>query len=67
MRRRIKVKSVKISAHPSLYEAMEELGRKFKDKNGMGLSQVESTKIIAEHIRKINIPDIFNLRGRKCF
>jgi hypothetical protein len=63
-----RAKSVHISAHPSLYQAMEELGRKFKEKNGIGLSQTEATKIIAQNFRIPKIPDLFklDLKRKKC-
>jgi len=52
MRRVGSIKPVHIKVHPSLYQMMEELGREFKKKNGIGLSQIESTKMIADRFSK---------------
>jgi hypothetical protein len=67
MRRIVKIKPVHVKAHKSLYDIMEELNKQFKSKNGIGLSQVESTRIIAKNFRMPKIPDLLNIkRGKRC-
>jgi len=60
-----RVKPVHVMAHPSFYQAMEELNKKFKEKNGFSLSQTESTRIIAQNLRAIKIPDIFQTNKKE--
>jgi hypothetical protein len=64
MRRIVGIKPVHIMAHPSLYQMMEELGKEFKKKNGISLSQPEVTKMIAENT-KVKIPNLLLNRRRR--
>ena len=58
MRRLKPIEQVTVNVHRNLYMKMEEIRKQFRERNGINLSQVQVTNIMAKRIRPINKIDI---------
>lgn len=64
-----RIKPVQVNMHPSLYSKMEEIRKYWRDKNGINLSQMDLTSLMAKKISpaKFNKIDLIggNLLDKK--